>query len=290
MKYPSLYNVTNKRSASYQKKYFFFLRVEYVTLIVSAVNAFLVYEKKYIVALLLFSFLMLLMIFKVKKTSEQEWYKYRAITESIKTVSWKFSMRSEPFNDENEAKNIESLSKYLEDIVGGSEFISKSIDPKSIDESTVTHDMKELRKLSFEQRRDVYVEDRVSDQRDWYVAKAQANKDAGKRWSICMFCIYALAFLCSLYNAYDSTAGNTIPISILTTIASSLVGWIQVKRYSELSASYILTAHEIGVIKEQAAYVSSEDDFSSFIRDSETAFSREHTQWIARRVVNRRNK
>ncbi len=66
---------------------------------------------------------------------------------------------------------------------------------------------------------------------------------------------------------------SIIPISILTTIASSLVGWIQVKRYSELSASYILTAHEIGVIKEQASYVSSESDFSSFIRDAETAFS-----------------
>lgn len=290
MKYPSLYNVTNKRSSSYQKKYFLFLMIEYVTLIMSAVNAFLTYDEKYIVALVLFSFLMLLMILKVKKTSEQEWYKYRAITESIKTVSWKFSMRSEPFNDESETKNIESLSNYLEDIVGGSEFISKSIEPKSIDESTVTNDMKELRKLSFEERRDVYVEGRVSEQRDWYVRKAQANKDAGKRWSICMFCIYALAFLCSLYNAYNSTPGNIIPISILTTIASSLVGWVQVKRYSELSASYVLTAHEISVIKEQAAYVSSEDDFSSFIRDSETAFSREHTQWIARRVANRRNK
>ncbi len=33
---------------------------------------------------------------------------------------------------------------------------------------------------------------------------------------------------------------------------------------------------------------SSESDFSSFIRDAETAFSREHTQWIARRVANRK--
>ena len=290
MKYPSLYDVTNKRSASYQKRYFFFLRLEYCILILNAANAFLTYEKKYIVALVLFSMLMLMMVLKIKKTSEQEWYKYRAITESIKTVSWKFSMRAEPFNDEDEVKNINSLSEYLEDIVGGSEFISKTIDPKSVDESTVTDEMKGLRTLSFEQRRDFYVDGRINDQRDWYVSKAQANKDAGKKWNICMFVIYALAFLCSLYNAYYSVPGSIIPISILTTIASSLVGWIQVKRYSELSASYILTAHEIGVIKEQASYVSSESDFSSFIRDAETAFSREHTQWIARRVANRKPK
>lgn len=290
MKYPSLYDFTNKRSASYQRKYFFLLRFEYCILICSAVNAFVNYKEKYVVALILFSTLMLLMVLNLKKKSEQEWYKYRAITESIKTVSWKFSMRAEPFNDESEARNIESLSKYLEDIVGGSEFISKSIDPKKIDESTITDDMKKIRLLTFEQRRDVYVDGRITDQRDWYVAKAQFNKDAGKKWNIGMFCIYAVAFLCCLFNASISEPNNAIPISVLTTVASSLVGWIQVKRYSELSASYLLTAHEIGVIKEQASYISSENDFSSFIRDAETAFSREHTQWIARRVANRKNK
>ncbi|MBD3696924.1 SLATT domain-containing protein [Klebsiella pneumoniae] len=111
----------------------------------------------------------------------------------------------------------------------------------------------------------------------------------GKKWNICMFVIYVL---CSYVHfiMHIIQFRSIIPISILTTIASSLVGWIQVKRYSELSASYILTAHEIGVIKEQASYVSSESDFSSFIRDAETAFSREHTQWIARRVANRKPK
>ena len=46
-----------------------------------------------------------------------------------------------------------------------------------------------------------------------------------------------------------------------------------------------VTAHEIGLIKEQSYYISSEKDFLDFIRDAETAFSREHTQWQARRIV-----
>ncbi|MFM4163529.1 hypothetical protein AB8R75_29520, partial [Klebsiella quasipneumoniae subsp. similipneumoniae] len=37
------------------------------------------------------------------------------------------------------------------------------------------------------------------------------------------------------------------------------------------------------LIKEQSYYISSEKDFLDFIRDAETAFSREHTQWQARR-------
>ncbi|MEW7002528.1 hypothetical protein M5585_32145 (plasmid) [Serratia ureilytica] len=82
-------------------------------------------------------------------------------------------------------------SEYLEDIVGGSEFISKTIDPKSVDESTVTDEMKGLRTLSFEKRRDFYVDGRINDQRDWYVSKAQANKDAGKNGTfVCSLSMY----------------------------------------------------------------------------------------------------
>lgn len=288
-KYPSLYTISNKRAAKYQKYYFCTLRFEYAILIFNAVNAFATYDYKYYVSLALFVVLMLMMLFQFKKKFEQEWYKYRAITESIKTISWKYAMKSEPFNNDDESKNISILSSYLNDIVGGSEFISKSIDQSSVTESTVTNEMKSIRSLPYTERRDIYVQNRVIDQRDWYITKAQSNKDTGKIWAVGIFLIYLFSFSCSLFNALNTHKPELImPISILTTIASSLVGWVQVKRYSELSASYFLTAHEIGVIKEQSSYVYSDDDFSEFVRDAEIAFSREHTQWLARRVANRK--
>lgn len=288
IKYPSLYDITNKRSERNQKYYFTALRVEYALLISSAVNAFLKYDFKYYTALFLFTILMLMVVFKLKSKFEREWYKYRAVTESIKTISWKFSMKSEPFNDKDESRNISQLASYLEGIVGGSEFISKSIDSVSVLKSTVSDEMKNIRKLSLDGRRDVYVKHRIDDQRDWYIGKAQSNKNLSLCWGVVVFCIYLIAFLCSLYNAFlTHNTESLFPISLITTIASALVGWVQVKRYSELAASYFLTAHEIGIIKEQSSYISGENDFSEFVRDAETAFSREHTQWLARRVANR---
>ncbi|EKA6789224.1 SLATT domain-containing protein, partial [Salmonella enterica] len=65
--------------------------------------------------------------------------------------------------------------------------------------------------------------------------------------------------------------------------AASIVGWVQIKKYNELAVSYFLTAHEIGDIKEQFNYISSENDFLEFVNNAEKAFSREHTQWLARR-------
>ncbi|HVK95945.1 MAG TPA: SLATT domain-containing protein, partial [Noviherbaspirillum sp.] len=72
------------------------------------------------------------------------------------------------------------------------------------------------------------------------------------------------------------------PTDALVTIAASLLSWIQAKRFQELSASYALAAHEISLIREQANRSMTEAQLSDFIADAESAFSREHTQWVAR--------
>ena len=51
-------------------------------------------------------------------------------------------------------------------------------------------------------------------------------------------------------------------------------------------ASYNLTAHEIGIIRANSDSVETEKDLSNFVNEAELAFSREHTQWVARRDAN----
>lgn len=74
-----------------------------------------------------------------------------------------------------------------------------------------------------------------------------------------------------------------LPIDVAAVIASSILGWMQIKRYDELASAYGLTANEIGIIKSRYISVRTQDDLSAFVSDSENAFSREHTQWAARR-------
>jgi ribosomal protein S18 len=64
---------------------------------------------------------------------------------------------------------------------------------------------------------------------------------------------------------------------------SFIVGWTQIKRFAELSISYSLAAYEIGIVKTKANEVSDEETLSEFVNDAEQAFSREHTQWTARK-------
>jgi hypothetical protein len=102
---------------------------------------------------------------------------------------------------------------------------------------------------------------------------------------VAILILYVLSLAMTAYLAKEPSQSTSLPTELITTIISALIGWVQIKKYNELSASYALTAHEIGLIKEQSYYISSEKDFLDFIRDAETAFSREHTQWQARRIV-----
>ena len=72
------------------------------------------------------------------------------------------------------------------------------------------------------------------------------------------------------------------PIEPLIVIAASVVGWMQIKKFNELTAAYTVAAHEIGLIRPMAHDANDDKKFSEFVNDAEKAFSREHTLWIAR--------
>jgi hypothetical protein len=74
-----------------------------------------------------------------------------------------------------------------------------------------------------------------------------------------------------------------LPIEVLAVVATSLIAWKQLKRFDELASAYSLTAHELGIIKSRFSAVENRDALAAFVSDAENAFSREHTQWAARR-------
>jgi len=75
-----------------------------------------------------------------------------------------------------------------------------------------------------------------------------------------------------------------LPVEVVATAAGAVLTWLQAKKHNELNSSYSLAAHEIVLIKGEALSVQSEKDLSEFVLDSENAFSREHTQWTARKA------
>lgn len=211
---------------------------------------------------------------------ERLWYSGRAVAESIKTLTWRYVSRAEPFHEADPVAKKLFLVK-LKAVISQNQGVSDKL-TSHISEIQISATMVQLREGSFDARRDNYIKCRINDQLAWYEKKAKLNRKASERFFAALIFINAIAFICALIKIAN-VQYQYFPTDILIAFAASLLTWMQAKRFSELSASYALTAHEIGIIREQADDLVSDDGLSLFVGDAENAFSREHTQWVARK-------
>jgi hypothetical protein len=211
---------------------------------------------------------------------DRHWYSGRAVAESIKTITWRYISKSEPFNNSDEmdqhdfALKLKAIVEQNKDVAG--------LLTTHLDGVQISHEMDRLRQASATGRLEYYKVHRIVDQQSWYAAKASANKRMVNRYFIALIATIGIAIFFSIAKVRFPTA-QFWPTDFFVTVAAALLSWIQARRFQELSASYALAAHEISLIRQQANLPMSDEKLSNFVGDAENAFSREHTQWIARK-------
>lgn len=286
LEYPALYDSANNGSIKAQKRFLRTIRLEYLLLflvsIASATRGLSGVNP--LVITLLLVVLAGLFVYKIVNKLDQDWYRCRALAESVKTSTWRFSMRAHPFEDTDSIEIPKAnLRNLLKDLLQVNRHIAASLETD--DTEQVTEAMIDIRRLTLEERMTYYIENRIDNQRVWYSKKSRANKNALSFWvgaTIVLYIITAVALNAEQLGLPIATLAFD-PMIVLVT---SALGWLQMKRHGELMASYNLTAHEIGIIKGNADAVKTEEELSDFINEAELAFSREHTQWVARRDAN----
>lgn len=282
--YPALYLGADCASNGAQREYINLLRAEYFLLLCAAVFSMSWATEKYflIAYAMVFVAAAAILLFRSFRKPEQSWYRCRALAESIKTSTWRYIMRSEPFDDAESIKIPRAAFRnYLKEILKYNRQVGESIAGHFSDEEQITSEMERVRLLTLEQRKDFYKELRIVEQRKWYAKKAGENKTAFRGWVTVMLLVYILATL-SVLLRISFPEIKLWPTEPLIVLAASIVGWIQIKKFNELSSSYTLTAHEIGIIQGRIDEIENESQFSDFVNEAELAFSREHTQWVAR--------
>ena len=191
-------------------------------------------------------------------------------------------MRAEPYSD---CDNIDTVKNEfchdLNEILDQNRTLGESLAHESIMNETITDGMLKIRSLSYTDRLNYYITNRINEQRAWYFKKASLNKEKARIWFICLVLINSIIVGLLLveigYQIYY------LPTAGLMVLGSCVLTWMQIKRYNDLATSYSLTAHEIGIIKSQNFQVINEKTLSDYVKDAENAFSREHTQWVARK-------
>lgn len=281
--YPGLFTVYDRSALINQRMYH---RSTLWSIMALALSSFTYYfgtqSDCYIIASLLF-FLTFIIITVVSKVNQYEssWYQYRAISESIKTRYWRFVMRTEPYDK----GNLNEMSKkFVTDI---SSIIRESIDlqlklKQKTDECLINESMQKIFNKPYRERLMIYSKHRITNQHEWYQNKALYNEKKKNIFYWVLWICQALALVLIVGRLVTGPIFN-YPVDSVSLVACMIITWMEAKRFNDLSISYKKTYKEIEIIKGRETTIRSEVELRDFIIDSENAFSREHTLWIAKR-------
>lgn len=284
--FPTLYNSADRASLDAQRKYFTALLLYLFLLVVAAFVSFKWPQDVYgaIASAALFLITLGILVWLKMQKPEDIWYNGRAVAESVKTRTWRWIMKAEPYDktiieEQAQRELLSDLKAILDQNRSLSGYLKWTPDLGE----AISHKMVSIRALPWQERLNIYKSDRIDNQSIWYSKKSQFNKLRAKLWFTASIFLHSAAVLMLLYRIKEPA--TALPIEVIAATASATLTWVQAKKHNELNSSYALAAHEIVLIKGEAVSVLDESHLSEFVINSESAFSREHTQWTARKSV-----
>jgi len=284
--FPSLFQVADKASADSQKIYIGVVCVDLGLMLVGALcSSFSASTSSGKLTLGVIGTTLLVCAFFVsialKKTRyEKVWYGGRAVAESVKSLSWKYMSCASPFVVSVAQNGAESmLVDRFNTILSERKHLAFDFPHNLADQ--VSQKMKSFRQLPLQDRKNNYLSFRLREQREWYSKKSEFNKKKEKTFYLWALGFQFFAFLWSLGIILHSNTVNLV--GFFAAVTTAIFAWMQIKKYQELAQVYALTAQELSFTESKIGSVVTDDDFSTFVSDSENAISREHTMWVARR-------
>ena len=288
--YPSLYRCADAASLKAQGTHLLFHKVHLGSLVLGSVtSAFTAIGSQAVntylytgLAVILVVGLLILWAMRARQ-DDKIWFDGRAVAESVKTATWRFMMRAQPFHEDGSAENL--FLADLKEIREARPHVGKHLAAAmSPDGSAITDFMKGKRSSSLEARRSFYASARIRDQKVWYANKAKSNVDSGAKWFWAIAVLQIVIVALAIVQAASGGLGIN-PIPIVTTCAAAVAAWSQMERHEELAQSYALAAQELEEIETIASNQASEAAFTQVVEQAENSISREHTMWCARRDV-----
>ncbi len=231
--FPALYLSADEASNREQRFFLWLVRGEYALLMIAAIFSMSTWTTRpfYVAYAMVFVLTLFCLLYRSSKKPEQDWYKCRALAESVKTSTWRYVMRAEPFNVENGAEVRKAFRAYLGEILNSNQHIGEKIAGLDSTGAQSTREMDEIRTLPWKSRADLYEKDRIQDQRRWYDKKSRLNSKIGRRWALASGSVYVVALLLVLCHI-ASPEQKFLPIEPLIVLGSIMLGWGQIKKFN----------------------------------------------------------
>lgn len=288
--YPALFRSAEKTSRQAQQSHFIGICAYLFCVVGSAFSAecaqttylasnAAIVEWADVFALLLFLVGLIILIYFQLKRHEEYWYNGRAVAESVKTRTWRWMMRANPYH---ESTGVAALfTEDLREILKQNRSLASVLGAEPSGEYRFTEKMQSVRDKSLADRVSFYLEARVQNQITRYGAQAAKNTCYERLFFGLSVILHFVVIVLILIRLKGSEW--IIPLNTLIALAGCVLTWGQSRKYGELKAAYSQATHEIGLLKADVSELNTEEKFSKYVIDSEAAFSREHTQWVARK-------
>ena len=196
--FPALYRSADDLSLKSQQQFFGALRVHLVTLVVAAILSIVSIPHWSVAAAQLLALLGALgcSIYLFAMRPDRFWYAGRAVAESIKTITWRYVCRAEPFQgDDASARN--DFRQTLKQIVEQNREVCQSL-TEHLDGLQFTPVMEQMRARTLEERRATYADCRIKDQLTWYAKKAAFNRRMSRYFFWALIGVNTIAVVCAV--------------------------------------------------------------------------------------------
>jgi hypothetical protein len=235
-----------------------------------------------VVACILAAGLLLMWLMRVRRYDEQ-WFACRAIAESVKTAAWRYMMSVPPYDQRLPGVAERRFLGTLRAIEQSHRETIASLPVTGGDSAEISSSMTAIRTAPWQERKQLYVTDRLEDQRRWYERRSMTNRRSAARWWWCVAAAETLGLVAAIVHAAGVVPAVSV-VSVLTTLQGAFVAWTEAKRHDELGASYDLAVRELTLLASAEAVEASEPSgFERWVLDVEDVLSREHGLWLARR-------
>lgn len=214
---------------------------------------------------------------------DKDWYEGRAIAESAKSKAWYYMTGSEPYRIDTKVAAEDLFIAFLSSLLKGRERFASRLGGPVAMQQQITDKMRRIRNLSLQDRRTVYLTERIDDQRRWYSNKAEGSSNSAKKLSGAMIVCQVLALVSAIVIVrWPESLVN--PTGVFVNLAMAFLAWLQMRKHQELAQSYGLATQELNFAYEQSSHIKTEEELSTYVMNSENAISSEHKMWLARRV------
>ena len=287
--FPALFRSADRESQRAQRSYLSSLRVRLGSLVVAAFGGALTlttaggFQVGGGLAFLAFACALGAELFLATTSPLTTWYEGRAAAESAKTLAWRYMVRAEPFEvddvdvDKQFHAQTYSLLQDLRSISLGTE------EPAA---QQITDKMRHVRALDFNERRQVYLADRIADQQRWYSEKARWNDRRARGWVLVSIVLEIAGLIGGALKAFGWI--NFDLLGFLAAAAGGVLAWIEAKQHRNLATAYGIASQELASLASELPTLNGEERWAAFVAQAEEAISREHTLWRASRGLSDR--